>query len=173
MLAPNNNNKNVRINQKYTPPQHKKSAFHCPHCEVYANQRWSAVSHYKISFILSEMDLYLKTSSYNHQNLLQTLQEICSSLYIKDSDFSFCHYCKKYSVWVERKMVYPHSSPAPLPIEEMPKSVKEIYNEARNTVNQSPRGACALLRLAIEKLVKELGENESNLSKSIGNGGTK
>ena len=81
---------------------------------------------------------------------------------------SFCDNCNKYSIWVNRSLVYPDSSTAPLPIEEMPKSVKEIYNEARSIVNKSPRGACALLRLAVQTLIKELGEDESNLNKAIG-----
>ena len=65
-------------------------------------------------------------------------------------------------------MIYPHSSTAPLPIDEMPENVKELFNEARAVLNQSPRGACALLRLAIQYIVKELGEDEKNLNKAIG-----
>ena len=41
---------------------------------------------------------------------------------------------------------------------DLPDSVKEIYEEAASIANQSPRAACALLRLAIEMLLKDLGE---------------
>ena len=40
----------------------------------------------------------------------------------------------------------------------MPDNVQEVYKEAAAIANQSPRAACALLRLAIEMLLKHLGE---------------
>ena len=67
-----------------------------------------------------------------------------------------------------KKIVYPDLPIAPLPISEMPEAVKDLYNEANSIINRSPRGACALLRLAIQTLIKELGENEKNLNQAIG-----
>ena len=58
---------------------------------------------------------------------------------------------------------------APLPSVDTPQDVKEDYEEARSIFNQSPRGAAALLRLAIQKLVIALGESSDNLNDSIGN----
>ena len=97
------------------------------------------------------------------------LKKIYHRFYINNSEFAFCDHCKRYSIWVNKKMVYPYLSTVPLSVDEMPESVKELYNEARIISNQSPRGACALLRLAIQFLVKELGEDENNLSTAIGN----
>jgi len=51
----------------------------------------------------------------------------------------------------------------------MPDEVKEDFNEARRIVNQSPRAAAALLRLAMEKLGRELtGEDNQSLHNMIG-----
>jgi len=43
-----------------------------------------------------------------------------------------------------------------MPHLDMPDTVKELYNEAREIASESPRAAAALLRLALEKLTEEL-----------------
>lgn len=53
-------------------------------------------------------------------------------------------------------MIFPSGSNIPMPHTDMPESVKEIYNEAREIASNSPRAAAALLRLALEKLTEEL-----------------
>lgn len=86
-----------------------------------------------------------------------------------DLSVAFCRQCGKHSLWHEGKMLYPIFSTAPLPSEDMPKEVADDFLEARNIVNYSPRSACALLRLALKKLMIHLGENGKNLNEDIGN----
>ena len=50
----------------------------------------------------------------------------------------------------------------------MPESVKQLYNEAGSIYSKSPRAACALLRLAIDRLCNELGETDRDINKNIG-----
>ena len=50
----------------------------------------------------------------------------------------------------------------------MPESVKQLYKEAALIYNKSPRAACALLRLAIDRLCNELGETDRDINKNIG-----
>lgn len=64
-------------------------------------------------------------------------------------------------------MLIPDGSVAPMPHPDMPELVKADYQEARSIVNRSPRGAAALLRLSIQKLCGELGENEGSIDKDI------
>lgn len=59
-------------------------------------------------------------------------------------------------------MIFPHQSTAPMPSEDMPMSVKADYMEARSIVDDSPRAATALLRLAIEKLLSDELEAEGD-----------
>ncbi|WP_353684517.1 DUF4145 domain-containing protein [Thermodesulfovibrio sp. 3907-1M] len=68
------------------------------------------------------------------------------------------------------EIVYPISSAVllPLPNSDMPKEVRLDYEETAQIAKFSPRGAAALLRLAIQKLVKYLGEDEKNLNQAIG-----
>ncbi|WP_081601322.1 DUF4145 domain-containing protein [Thioalkalivibrio sp. HL-Eb18] len=50
----------------------------------------------------------------------------------------------------------------------MPDPVRESYNEAARISATSPRGAAALLRLAVQLLCIELGEPGKNINTDIG-----
>lgn len=89
--------------------------------------------------------------------------------YINNLVYCFCSRCDKYSLWIDEKMIYPHLSIAPFPVEDMPENVKKDFLEAREIVNKSPRAAAALLRLALQKLMPHLEEEGKNLNKDIGN----
>lgn len=133
---------------KYVEPKFKENAFTCPYCESFAQQRWSIWSisdYYKDKCILS-----------------------CIT---KDTDIiatSTCQYCGKYHLWHNGKMIIPTNSPIPMPIEDMPQVVKDLYLEARDVYPISYKSACALLRLAVQHLCKELGEKGKNINDDIG-----
>ncbi|MGR3822084.1 MAG: DUF4145 domain-containing protein [Salipiger marinus] len=50
----------------------------------------------------------------------------------------------------------------------MPEGIRIVYQEASSILEQSPRGAAALIRLAIQKLCKELGQTGENIYQDIG-----
>jgi uncharacterized protein DUF4145 len=66
-------------------------------------------------------------------------------------------------------MVDPITTGGPRPHLDMPRDVRTDYEEARTIVALSPRGACALLRLAVQKLCGELGESGKSIDKDIAN----
>ena len=135
--------------KKYSEPEFKKEAFHCPFCEMYAHQNW------RFRLLLYNGD-DKRRSMYNQ-------------FLVDDWSTSQCSHCNEISFWHNEKLIYPKSSLAPLPNDDMPNDVKEDYLEARNIVNDSPRGACALLRLALQKLMPHLNESGKNLNDDIGN----
>lgn len=51
----------------------------------------------------------------------------------------------------------------------MEEDIKQDYNEAANIVEKSPRAAAALLRLAIQKLCRQLEEKGENIDSDIAN----
>lgn len=87
---------------------------------------------------------------------------------VPNLELTYCGHCKKYSIWHEEVLIVPNNSIAPLAHEDLSKDIEADYNEARSIVNISPRGAAALLRLCIQKLMKELGETGKNINSDIG-----
>jgi hypothetical protein len=137
----------------YVPPEFKKSAFNCPYCDAYAAMIWYQLRYFNES---------------QHGN-------ISVGMYIVD-----CTHCARHSYWIETRpsvgigdegvgrMLVPSASQAPMPHSDMPEDVRVDYDEARNIGAASPRGAAALLRLAIQKLCRHLGENGRDLNQDIG-----
>jgi len=64
-------------------------------------------------------------------------------------------------------MIIPAEAPVAPPHHDMPVGIVSEYNEARSIFGRSPRAAVALLRLAIQKLMMELGEKGVNINSDI------
>ena len=133
--------------KKYVEPDYSKVSFTCPHCGT-----------------LSLMNYY--TLCYRNGSVLHAQPGINpvgqSRLYI-----ATCQNCLNKTIWVNNEYVYPDIV-AEEPSTDMPESVKQLYQEAGLIYNKSPRAACALLRLAIDRLCNELGENDRDINKNIG-----
>ncbi len=126
----------------YTPPAFKVDAFNCPFCGAYANQIWCRV----IKFV--EQDP-------RDQRQIEQLR------------IAQCSRCGGHTIWLEGEMLYPLSGSVSHPNPDLPEEIKQDYEEARSIADLSPRGAAALLRLAIQKLCKHLGESGDNLNTDI------
>jgi len=66
-------------------------------------------------------------------------------------------------------MVVPDMEGVPYPNDDLIDDIKEDYMEARSVLSRSPRGAAALLRLALQKLCKQLGESGRDINSDIAN----
>lgn len=127
---------------KYVAPQRGVKAFTCPHCGVLSLQLWAS------------NDQYLKQGrAYNSDQVIAT---------------AICGHCGKYSLWHQQTMVFPNRGDAPPPNPDMPADVRSDYEEAAAIASVSPKGAAALLRLAIQKLCKHLGGDGKNINADIG-----
>jgi hypothetical protein len=90
-----------------------------------------------------------------------------SHMTIPDLEVSFCTHCKRFSLWVAKSLIFPDNSGLELPNEDLPEDILRDYSEAASIVQKSPRGAAALLRLAIQKLCAFLGGTGDNINADI------
>jgi len=126
---------------KHVPPSYLAEAFHCPRCGTFAHQRW-----------------YQDCVMHGQGGSLARIDELSASL---------CHHCKETTVWVDDRILHPAASTAPSPTDDMPTELAADYHEAADIVDRSPRGAAALLRLVVQKLMVELGEKGKNINDDI------
>jgi len=124
------------------PPTFHADAFHCMQCGVLAAQEWK--------------QLGIDIGGFRHETDIWQCQ---------------CTNCRRNSVWRQEveggRLLDPVGGSGPRPHIDMPADVRRDYEEARLIVSQSPRGACALLRLAVQKLCAELGESGANINDDI------
>lgn len=136
--------------QKYVVPEFRRKAFNCPFCNAYATFAWSG----------TQGSVWTKGS-------FLTAMEIAQ-----------CNHCEEDTYWqvTERNdqreplvahMIVPNHSIAPLPHGDMPTDVAKDFMEARAIVNNSPRGAAALLRLAVQRLCAGLVEKPKDINSDI------
>lgn len=117
-----------------------KDGFVCPHCGAYAHQTWGEAM----------------------------TREGPGRRAVNGGQFTTCQRCHECAYWYEGKLVYPtRPRQGPAPHTDMPDDPKGDYIEAQTILDLSPRGACALLRLAVQKLMVELGEKGENINADI------
>ena len=129
------------MNDKYVAPEYESTAFHCPYCNVFAQQIWCRLI-------------------YRHK---------WNDGPLSGWEASKCDHCWEFSIRKCEELIYLTVSVIVMPHLDMPDTVKELYNEAREIASKSPRAAAALLRLALEKLTEELWETDWKLNTRIGN----
>lgn len=130
---------------KYIAPDKCKKNYTCPHCNTLSQIDTS--NHYFPSDVKS-----------NRNGILETINRLT---------IHRCQCCGKKIIWIDDNYVYPDIIAEEANL-DMPESVKQLYNEAGFIYNKSPRAACALLRLAIDRLCNELGETDRDINKNIG-----
>lgn len=164
-------------------------AFSCPHCKALTTQFWRTV----FLAIRDDKRLPLRLADWQKEKadlgsindveerkkaeafgekLISLLPFIGgrTNSYVQplhNVDVAECFNCNKISIWVGNNMIWPQSNPAPLPSPDLPADVYADFVEAGNILDLSPRGAAALLRLAIQKLCLHLGEKGKNINDDI------
>jgi hypothetical protein len=125
----------------FTLPALNVAAFNCPFCHAFANQIWG--------------------------NLQANLEGGLGSQAMSGFRVFRCARCGDYGFWQNSKQLHPRESSAPLPNTDLPEDIAADFQEARDILNRSPRGAAASLRLAVQKLSAHLGGKGENINEDI------
>lgn len=125
-------------------PTYGGTSFNCPICNAYAKMDWKLA------------------------------EPLANRTFL---EYARCQHCHQESIWLIRRspagtfkssaMIYPDIEITVLPATDMPDNVKQDFNEAKSIFNKSPKAAAALLRLALQKLCKHLGEPGKNINQDI------
>lgn len=162
-------------------PSMDLAAFICPHCNAYTQQRWyklygeaqnvGDVPHTpdpdRFRRALSDIaDREQRASLEAYTNKLlghvpkyeRSQQGHYVYNHVVNLHLSQCYICHGSAIWLRDRMVWPTQTFDVQPNADLPDHIKADFIEASAIAPVSPRGAAALLRLAIERLCIHLGK---------------
>ena len=176
---------------KYVEPSISAVAFNCPHCGALADQLWYEVraddienrgtpyrpTPEQIESIRNDVE----TAPEVRKHLVEYVEKmLIGNLFFEKDEknlyslplvhniaISQCFSCRELAVWVADKVIHPPSRIGVEPNSDLPPDIARDFNEARLIVDNSPRGAAALLRLCIQKLCVHLKEPGENINEDI------
>lgn len=159
-------------------PKFGADTFRCPHCNVVSQQSW-----FSVETASHSANLILESVFYDYRSQIRDYQQDAIADFIKrveqvnerrmsqflPKNFSVatCSTCNKITLWVAREIVYPRTTSVAPPNGDMTEAIQDLYREAQTIVVDSPRGATALLRLALQLLLKQLGKPAKNINSDI------
>jgi hypothetical protein len=142
--------------EKHFPPTHASAQFHCAHCGVFAKQRWSHLN--------AGGDMY---NTQYHSSNIRGLTATSGGL-AEEWTASFCEHCNEMVIWSNGNIIFPKKIIVEQPNADLDEDIQADYLEAANVLSDSPRSSAAILRLALQKLCKQLGEKGENINDDIG-----
>lgn len=133
--------------QEYVYPKFQETWFNCPKCKAFSQQVWNKL--------------------YGRENwiIYTATCKRCDCLSIWYWEDVLSSYDGLYSN--SANMIFPSVTSIPSPSEDLEVEIQEDYLEAASIVDSSPRGACALLRFALQKLMIQLWESGKDINKDI------
>lgn len=135
----------------YYPPTLGKEQFHCPHCNVYSKQRYAHL--YAIN-------------NFPWASVVDGKSQINEHL-PREWVVTKCEHCSNHAIWNGENILYPKKMHVARPNGDLAEEIQADYLEAAHVLDDSPRAAAALLRLALQKLCKQLNEKGENINEDI------
>lgn len=182
---------------KYVEPAIDLHSFNCPRCGAFADQTWyrtcaDPVANKGIAPLIREDAIKIfqtqidELRSDEEKKIAQlvrfqnrAIQALKGDTHIVIADnvrtrqlvenihISRCFSCDEISIWLSEKLLHPVSSKEFTPNIDLDQDIKNDFIEAASIASLSPRGAAALLRLCVQKLCLQIGENGKNINTDI------
>ena len=159
-------------------PEFRKENFLCPHCHVVSQQRWfssyrlseivfSIYQHIYLNYRVNIVDYEQKAIAHFLSAAKSEFSNDINSFIPSRCSIAICQSCNDFSIWVDEKLAYPRKLSIDPPNEDVNDDIKSLYNEAASIFVDSPKGATALLRLALQKLLLQVGKSGGNINNDI------
>lgn len=158
--------------------KYRSEKFQCPHCHVIAQQNW--FSNYQLSSVVFNiyshiyLDYRVNIRDYQQEAIEKFLNTAKSefpndvnSFLPTNLSIATCQSCGNYSIWIDEELVYPRKLPIDPPNDDLNEEIKSLYNEASRIFVDSPKGSTALLRLALQMLLMQIGKEGKNINNDI------
>ena len=134
-----------------TRPAFDKNSFRCPHCGVVSQiEKHPVLNGYK-------GDKFFVRDPFRRYDFHFSANDFFECHPTYDYLITKCTHCGKLHFWANRELVYP-SGTGIQAIEDMPEDVKDIFDEAQRVTHSSPRSACALLRVCVERIAAHVAD---------------
>jgi hypothetical protein len=168
------------VRGKHVSPAIDQLTFNCPHCHALARQFWFSVhadplkADEKPEVATTETVKALTfgdVEGAERDPKLKWAEQMASgrpflevhrqfrSRDVQNVSISYCFNCNEMCLWVCDQLIWPRRTGDPEPKLHASPDIQRNDEDGSQTLEASPRGAAALLRLAIEKVCKELGES--------------
>jgi len=159
-------------------PHFKSSKFQCPHCRVVSQQRWfdenNASSKVKSIITDSFLDYRKRINHFAQGHIEKFIGELDDNFSQQYRQFipsnfaiATCESCSDITIWVNKEIIYPKKTSIDAPNDDLSGDIKSLYNEAATIFIDSPKGSTALLRLALQMLLKQIGKEGKNINNDI------
>jgi hypothetical protein len=184
----------LTVKKEFHSPSIEQTAFDCPHCGAFTSQEWFKLHASKLDGEQRVPNIpngerrrqFESDNEIPEQVKVMILEwvdrmrgglvffdrgheEVRSHLAVENLFLGQCYNCKKISVWVHERLVFPPQGCGVLPHSDLPPEIVADFEEARRILELSPRGSAALLRLCVQKLCVVIGEKGRNIDEDIGN----
>jgi len=153
---------------KQITPMLDMASFTCPHCGAHANQTWIQLNAGGPAARPGGQTGGARIDASREPSISGGGSGNFNIQFLLNLNVSQCFSCKRMAVWVFDKIVWPATTSIAIPHEDMPGDVRDDFLEAAHIVDTSPRGAAALLRLALERLMPHVEAKAKNINASIG-----
>lgn len=159
-------------------PKYGEKKFRCPQCDTVATQNWfneqiasdvvtTILQHIYLNYRQGIQDYaqkyiaeFLETANYDFKEVFHTFVP-------KNFSVTNCSSCENFTLWVNERIVYPKQTTVPPPNDDLDEDIKDLYIEASTILNDSPKGSTALLRLALQMLLKQVGKSGEKINDDI------
>lgn len=159
-------------------PEFGSHKFQCPHCNVLSQQFWfdRSSSNTIIAETINNLYFSYRTQvDYHKQECLSIFNDYITQSFTHQNNnwiheslsTTTCNSCGNLAIWIDREMVYPRKIVVSPPNEDMGDDIKDLYHEAAIILFDSPKGSAALLRLALQKLLKHVGKSGKDINADI------